>query len=474
MAARQQARLEVETGLVDYAETNMKRLLVWLSLGLMGLPLAAEDWPQWRGPQGTGVAPDADPPVRFGESENLRFKVAIAGQGHASPIIVGDRVFLLSAVPTGRPTPKPELPPDADERTRRRFERAVHPVELRFLVLAYARRDGGLLWQRVALETVPVGPTHRDATWASASPVSDGERIYAQFGSQGLFAYSVEGQLLWQRDLGDMRTRNGFGEGSSPVIAGDLLIVNWDHEDASFIVALDKRTGETVWRKDRDEVTSWSTPLLVQVGDTPQVIVAATDRSRAYDARSGDVIWQVGGMTTNVVPSPVEADGIVYLMSGFRGAALQAVRLAGARGELTGTEAVVWSHDRDTPYVPSPLLYDGRLYFLKVNTGILTVMSAETGTPIYGPQRLDGITNIYASPVAANGRVYLAGRDGTVLVIANGDAYEVLAENSLDEGIDASPAIAGDALFVRGRHHLYAFARPLESTESAASAATER
>ncbi len=440
----------------------MKRIFLCLSLGLLSLPwsAAADDWPQWRGPHGNGVAPDADPPIHFGESKNLRFKVAVPGRGHASPIIVGDRIFLLSAVPTGRPVPKPELPPDADERTRRRFESAIHPIDLRFLVLAYARRDGALLWQRTALETVPAGTTHRDATWASASPVSDGERVYALFGSQGLFAYTVDGQVLWHRDLGDMRTRNGFGEGASPVIVGDSVIVNWDHEDDSFIVALDKHTGEVTWQKDRDEVTSWSTPLLVQVDEVPQLIVAATDRSRGYDARTGEVIWQVGGMTTNVVPSPVHADGTVYLMSGFRGSALQAVRLAGARGELTDSEAVLWSYDRDTPYVPSPLLYEGRLSFLKVNTGILTVLDAASGKPIYGPQRLDGISNIYSSPVGAAGRVYYAGREGTVLVIKNADAYEVLAENSLDEGIDTSPAIVDDTLFVRGVHHLYAFARP--------------
>ena len=308
---------------------NLCRLLLIGGL-LLTTPALATDWQQWRGPDNTGVARGADPPVRFSDTENLRFKVPVPGRGHASPIVHGDHIYLLSAVPTGRPVPPPELPPDADERTRRRFERAVHPIELRFLVLAYDRHDGSLIWQRTATEAVPVGPTHHDATWASASPVTDGDYVFAQFGSQGLFAYTVEGDLVWQRDLGDMRTRNGFGEGSSPVIAGELLIVNWDHEDASFIIALDKRTGRPVWRKERDEVTSWATPLLVEIDGIPQVIVAATGRSRAYDARNGEVIWQVAGMTTNVVPSPVYADGLVYLTSGFRGAALQAVRLPGA------------------------------------------------------------------------------------------------------------------------------------------------
>ncbi len=265
---------------------------------------------------------------------------------------------------------------------------------------------------------------------------------------------ALDGELLWQRDLGDMRTRNGFGEGSSPAVAGDLLIVNWDHEDDSFIVALDKKTGKDVWRRDRDEVTSWSTPLVVEVGGRPQIVVAATGRSRGYDLATGEVVWQLGGMTVNVVPSPVYGNGMAYLMSGFRGAALQAVRLAGAQGELEATEAVAWTRDHDTPYVPSPLLYDDRLYFLKVNTGILTCLDAATGKVLY-QQRLDGISNVYASPVGAAGRVYLAGREGTVLVLEHGDAYKVLASNTLDEGFDASPAIAGGELYLRGAKHLY-------------------
>lgn len=445
------------------------------SLLLAGLTLAAtpavgSDWPAWRGPEGSGVAPAAHPPVRFGEQENLRFKVPISGRGHSSPIVHGDHVFLLSAVPTGDGPPPPEPPPDADERTRRRFASAVQPAEQRFLVLAFSRHDGSLVWQRTAREAVPAGTTHHDGTWASASPTTDGELLYAQFGSQGLYAYTLDGQLVWQRDLGAMRTRNGFGEGSSPAVAGDLLIVNWDHEDDSFIVALDKRTGETVWRRERDEVTSWSTPLVVEIGDRLQAIVAATGKSRGYDARTGEVIWELGGMTVNVVPSPVYGDGLAFLTSGFRGAALQAVRLAEARGELGDTDAVVWSHDRDTPYVPSPVLSGGRLYVLKVNSGILTCFDAASGEVRF-QTRLGGIENIYASPVAAAGRVYLAGREGTVLVIADADTYEVLAENQLDEGIDASPAIAGDTLLVRGTKHLYAFARSAASASEAASAA---
>ncbi len=425
---------------------------------ILAAPLDA-DWPRWRGPEGTGVAPDADPPTTFSEGENVRWKVEIPGRGHASPIVWAERVYVLTAVPAGPATPPPAPPPDADERTKRRFARAVHPSKHRFQVLALERETGRVAWQRTAIETVPADTTHRDATWASASPVTDGEALYASFGSQGIFAYSLAGELLWQRDLGDMRTRNGFGEGTSPAVAGDLLIVNWDHEDDSFLVALDKKTGREVWRRERDEPTSWSTPLVVDVGGRPQVVVAGTGASRGYDLATGEVVWQLGGLTVNVVPTPVSGGGKVYLMSGFRGAALQAVDLAAARGELAGTGAVAWTYDRDTPYVPSPLLYRGRLYFLKVNTGILSCLDAATGEVLY-QTRLDGIDNVYASPVAAAGRVYLAGREGTVLVLEDGPEHRVLAKNELDEGFDASPAIAGRELYLRGTSHLYSLAAP--------------
>jgi outer membrane protein assembly factor BamB len=285
--------------------------------------------------------------------------------------------------------------------------------------------------------------------------VTDGERIYAHFGSRGLYAFDWQGHLEWQKDLGDMETRLGFGEGSSPALWGDTLVINWDHEGESFLVALDKRTGNELWRRSRDEVTSWATPIVVDQGGRPQVIVNATRRVRSYDLQSGESLWEVGGMTVNTIPSPVHGRGMVYATSGFRGNALLAIRLADARGDLTGTDSVAWSYDRDTPYVPSPLLYENSLYMLKHNSGVLTQLDARTGEVRFGPLRLPGIEGVFASPVAAAGRVYIAGRNGTTLVIRHGPELEVLAENQLDEAFNASPAMVGDEIFLRGRRHLY-------------------
>ncbi len=466
----------------------MRKALLTVALcALAGTwPLAADEtgWPQWRGPKADGTSPDGDPPLVWSEEENVRWKVEVPGQGHATPIVWKDRIYLLSAIPLEAPaepeapqaerTPPPRPPPGGSPpgagppgggragppagRGRGGPPRGVQAAKHRFVVLALSREDGSVVWQQTAAETTPVEGHHRDGTWASASPVTDGEALYAHFGSQGLYAYDLGGKLLWKKDLGEMQTRHAFGEGSSPALWGQTLVVNWDHEGDSYIVALDKRTGKELWKKDRDEATSWATPLVVEVGGRPQVVIPATGTSRGYDLATGDVVWQLAGMTLNVIPSPVYDDGLVILMSGFRGNAVQAIRLPGAKGDLAGTEAVAWTHDRHTPYVPSPLLYDGKLYFLKTNSAILTCMDARTGEVLYTEQRLDGLTNVYASIVGASGRVYVAGRNGTTLVLKHGKELEILASNTLDDGFDASPAIAGRELYLRGRSHLYSLA----------------
>ena len=416
-------------------------------------PAADEYWPQWRGPMATGVAPSGNPPVEWSADKNIAWKVEIPGKGYASPLVWKDTIYVLSAVPTGKPIEIPEEPPGEDGQRRRRN---IQPTQQQqFTIMALSRADGSVLWKKVLREEVPHEGTHSTATWASNSPITDGEHIFAYFGSRGLYCLDMEGNLIWEKDLGDMQTRRGFGEGSSPALYGDSLVINWDHEGDSFIVVLDKNTGKEIWRRDRDEVTSWSTPLIIEHGGRTHVIVSATGRVRSYDLATGDVIWEVGGMTVNAIPTPVYLDGLVIVMSGFRGNALLAIRLDGAEGDITGTDSIVWSLDRDTPYTPSPLLYDDQLFFLKTNDGILSSYNAKTGEKYFGPVRLNDTPNIYASPVGADGRVYIAGRDGAVVVLEKGPDFKVLAVNKLDDGFNASPAIVDGEIYLRGKEHLY-------------------
>lgn len=404
-------------------------------------------WPQWRGPDMTGVSRHADPPVEWSETRNIRWKTEIPGRGSASPVIWGDRVFLLTAVPTGA-SPDASHAPLGGVQPRRAHQ---------FVVLAIDRRDGRIVWQRTAREETPHEASHADnGTWASSSAITDGRHVFAYFESRGLFAYDMDGTLVWEKDLGDKLMRNQFGEGSTPVLYGDRLVIVWDHIGGqSFVAALDKNTGRELWRADRDEIDTWATPLVVEHAGRRQVVVPGMNRLRSYDLETGDVVWHSAGLTMNPIPSPVAADGLVYATSGFRGNNLKAVRLADARGDITGTDAIVWSLDRDTPYVPSPLLYDGVLYLLKTNSGILSAFDARTGMPHYQLQRLDAVPNVFASPVGAAGRVYIAGREGTTLVIRSGPKFEVLASNDLDDGFDASPALADGELYLRGYRFLY-------------------
>ena len=436
---------------------TLSLMLGW-TLPVGAQPAGAERyWGQWRGPEATGVARHADPPLTWSETEHVAWKVEVPGRGSASPIVWGDKVFLLTAMPVGDPVPVGAPDPAARPRGRR------GPQEMRrqqFLVLAFDRGTGAVLWRRVAREALPhEGYQQPNGSYAAGSAVTDGERLYAFFGSWGLYAYDLEGELLWETDLGTRFMRNAFGEGTTPALHGDTLVVTWDHIGGqSFVAALDARTGEERWRANRDEIDTWATPLIVEHGGRAQVITPAMDQVYAYDLETGEIVWRSRGTTMNAIPSPVHAGGMVYVTSGYRGNNLQAIRLADARGDIADTGAIVWQLDRDTPYVPSPLLYDDALYLLKSNDGILSAFHPATGEPHYALQRLEGIPNVFASPVGAAGRVYIAGRDGATLVIRQGAHYEVLAVNRLDDGFDASPALVDDELYLRGSRYLYKIA----------------
>jgi outer membrane protein assembly factor BamB len=255
--------------------------------------------------------------------------------------------------------------------------------------------------------------------------------------------------------------RNQFGEGSTPALHGDRLVIVWDHIGGqSFVAVLNKTTGEEIWRQNRDEIDTWATPLVLEHSGRAQAIVPGMKRLRSYDLETGALVWETDGLTMNPIPSPVASDGLVIAMSGFAGSDLKAIRLEDARGNLDGTNSIVWSLDRDTPYVPSPLLYDGILYFLKSNNGILTAVDSKTGKPHYALQRLAAIPNVFASPVGAKGRVYFPGREGTTVVIRHGPNLEVLASNKLDDGFDASPALVDKEIYLRGHQYLYSIGEP--------------
>lgn len=429
---------------------------------LLTLPLVAKEtpsparvddsWAQWRGPLATGAAPRADPPVEWSEKKNVRWKVALPGRGHSTPIVWGDRVFVTAAVPFGEAfPPRNDTAPGAHDNS---------PVTQRhrFVVLALSRADGRILWSRPVHEEIPHEGVHYSGTYASSSPVTDGENVFASFGSRGLFAIGVDGEVLWKKQLGKMRTKHGHGEGSSPVLHGQTLVVNWDHEGASFLVAFNKRSGKELWRVQRKEVTSWATPIVVEHDGRPQLIVSGTDRVRGYDLATANVVWECGGLSHNVVASPVAADGMVFVGSSYEKRAMIAIRFEGARGDITRTDRVAWTRRQRTPYVPSPLLYGDSLYYLRHYQGILSRIDAKTGKERLGPFRLDAIYDVYASPVAAAGRVYITDRRGMTMVLSHDDEPRIVARNQLDDSFSASAALVGRELFLRGERYLYCLA----------------
>jgi len=250
-----------------------------------------------------------------------------------------------------------------------------------------------------------------------------------------------------------------FGEGSSPSLYKDKLVVLRDHQGQSTLHVLDKNSGDILWEVMRDEGSSWSTPAVIEYNGSPQLITSATNRIRSYHIESGEVLWECGGLTSNVIPSPVYGDGLLYLMSGFRGNALLAIDLSKATGDITDSDAIAWRYDQNTPYTPGPVLMEGKLYFLKANNGYLSCLDAKDGTEYYSSQKLEGIQNIFTSPLGVNDRIYVAGTNGSFSVVKAGPAFEILSQNTLDDSFYASPVILGKALFLRGVKSLYCISK---------------
>ncbi len=407
------------------------------------------NWPEWRGLYNTGAVAGGNTPIEFSETKNVKWKTEIPGKGHATPIIWGNQIIVQTAVATDKKAaaadPSKPASPMAPNQTD-----LVH----QFKVISVDKTSGKILWQTTVKEIQPIERTHELGSWASNSPVTDGVNIFANFGSRGLYCLDMKGNVKWERNFGQMDIVASFGEGSSPAIYKDKIYLPWDHQGKSFLYALDKKTGKEAWTAEREEITSWATPVIVEVNGKAQVITSATNKVRSYDAETGQIIWECTGMTKNVIPNPTYADGILYLLSGFRGNAIKAIDLAKAKGDITGTAAIIWEYNQDAPYTPSGVLMDGKLYFLKGNNGIMTCLNAKDGKVIYSNQKLDGITNIFSSPTGNKDKIYIAAT-GTVDVVKAGNEYSLLAKNTLDDTFHASPVIVGNDLFLRGFKYLY-------------------
>jgi outer membrane protein assembly factor BamB len=422
-------------------------------LGLSIVLRAADaDWPQWRGPANDGVA-RTTPPLTWSDTSNIAWKIKVPGKGHSSPVIWGNRIFLTTAIATAA---SPETAPAAPQGRGGPGGGAGPLVEHKFDVICYDRATGKVLWQRTAATATPHEGYHgRYGSFASNTPVTDGKMVYAFFGSRGAYAYDLNGNLKWKKDFGvPMRMRNSFGEGVAPALYENMLILTFDQEANSFAVALDKTTGSEKWRVSREERSSWAQPLGLMHEGRKQVVISATNKVRSYELESGNLIWEAAGLGANVIPAPVLFNGTVIVMSGYRDPNLLAIKL-GKTGDLTGTDSILWTNQRGNSYTASPVLHDGKLYFVTDN-GMLSCLDAATGKPYYQQQRLPKAYNFKSSPVAAAGRLYLSTEDEDVVAVKLGEQFEVLATNTLkDQSFIATPAVAGNEIYLRSQSTLF-------------------
>lgn len=421
-----------------------------------------KNWPQWRGPAGNGIVLHGAPPLEWNEEKNVKWKVKIDGKGHATPAIWGNKVFVLTAVPSGEPVasaPQPERTQrgaSGNDGQRRRgggFGRRSAPnQEHTFKTICLDRESGKVVWEKIARKEIPHQGIQSSNSFSSGSPVTDGQRVYVSFGSSGLYCYDMDGNLVWDKDLGKVSVT--FGEGSSPAVHGDSLVVIQDNNGDSYLYAFDKKTGKELWKKSRSERSGWTTPYFIERNGKMEVVVNGSNAVRSYDLNTGEDLWQCSGLGSNPVPMIVGNEKAIYAMSGHRNGAAIAIKLGGS-GDLTGTDAVQWTITRGTPYVPSPLLYDNFLYFLQRTGSQLSCVDPESGEFHYAQQRLEGISGVYASPLGVADRVYLVGQNGTTVVVEKSKELKILATNKLDDRLDASPAVVGGELFLRGHNFLY-------------------
>lgn len=464
----------------------MRRLAVTL---LVGLTLTAaigaggpSEWPQFRGPQGAGVADGSSLPERWSKTDNVAWSIEVPGRGWSSPIVWGDRVFVTSAISPGAfkaPSTgiygndyaaelvKQGLSDDevVKKVVSRDIELTGETGDIRYMVYALDAKNGRVVWEREAHRGKPFGGRHRKNTYASETPVTDGERVYVSFGGNvGLFCYSLDGKLLWSHSWPPQPIYLDFGTASSPVVHQGRVYQLHDNDGESFLAALDAKTGVELWKVARGDAaqmaSGWATPFIWDTGTRIEIVTIGRGRVVSYDLQ-GRELWRLRGMT-QATPSPVAADGLLYVGSGAQGDAnrpLMAVR-PGATGDISlaadqdANAFVAWRLPRFSAYTPSPLVYRGRVYAVNDN-GILQVADARTGKDVFKARVGGGGHTFSSSPVASQGRIYLLSEDGETFVLRAADQYEEIARNSLDEMSLASPAADADSLYVRTQTRLY-------------------
>jgi outer membrane protein assembly factor BamB len=416
----------------------------------------AANWPQWRGPEGRGISEDTTVPLEWSGDRHIAWKTRIPGRGHSQPVVWGDRVFLTTAVEGpviegARAVPhtdggQPFLHPDSVGADRQHT----------FSVMALDAATGRIVWAREAWKGTPYDDRHRSGSYASATPVTDGTHVYVWFGAEGLYAYDFDGTLAWKTSFGGIATL-GMGTGTSPVLHGNLLILQCDEDsgEKSFIVAVDKRHGREVWRTPRKVQVSWSTPVIARApGGREELITSGAELIVSYDPQTGRELWRAAGLQSNAIPSPVFGHGLVILSAGFPARKVIAVKLGGS-GDVTGTPQIAWTYEKGTAYVPSPILVGDYLY-LMTDAGIMTCLDARTGDVRYEGGRPPAPGRFMASMVAVNGTLLQTSDAGDVFVVRAGPRHEVLRTNSIGEPITASPAIADGRIYLRTEQHLFA------------------
>ena len=430
-------------------------LVLVLAVTAFGADSSA-NWSQFRGPGALGVSDHANLPDRWSTNENVAWTVEVPGRGWSSPIVWGERVIVTTAVSAGEVEPAKKGLYFGGER------KDIPKAEHRWLVLCYDLKSGRELWRQEAHRGTPPNPLHVKNTYAAATPVTDGERVYAWFGNIGLFCYDMEGRPLWSTNWPSVKTRNGWGSAASPVLHhGRLFVVN-DNDEKSFAVALDARTGRQIWRVERDEKSNWATPYVWQNDQRTELITPGTKRIRSYDL-DGKLLWECGGMSSIVIPTPFSNGRLLYVCSGYVGDKTRPVFAIkpGASGDITlksgetNNAFIAWYQPTAGPYNPSPLLYGDYLYVL-FDFGFLSCHDARTGRQVYEKQRIrEGVTSFTASPWAANGKLFALSEDGDTFVFQSGPEYKLLRTNSLNEMCMATPAMAGDRLLIRTLTKLY-------------------